>query len=161
MKSTSKRYKTILGRGEPVDFVDLDLLNVPAKVDTGAYRSAVHARNIVLDKNSGTLSFELLGGHANTEGKTATHETKVFKEVEIENSFGHRQKRYQVRLKVRVGDKVFKAGFTLADRSQKDFPILLGRTLLNRRFIVDTAHTNVDRLALKRHDEPSEETDAS
>lgn len=157
--ANSTKYKSILGRAEPIALVGFDNVEIPAKVDTGAYRSAIHASNVRLSKDGNTLSFDLMNGHPNFKGKLERMEATDFRMVEIESSMGHVEKRYQVKLKVFVGGKSFKAGFTLANRGMKDFPVLLGRTLLNRRFMVDTAFTNVDRMALKKRHEPSEETD--
>ena len=56
-------HKTIIGRAEALHFVDLAIADVPAKVDTGAYRSAVHADKIRLSDDGKTLHFRLLGGH--------------------------------------------------------------------------------------------------
>lgn len=150
MRKLSNQYKIVLGRGEPVDFIDLDIINIPAKVDTGAYRSALHARNVILSEDGKTLSFEMLGGHPLYGEQALKITTDKFKEVEVENSFSQREKRYEVYFKVKVAGKKFTAGFTLANRAPKIFPVLLGRKLLNRRFMVDTSHSNVDRLALKR-----------
>ncbi len=157
--ANSKKYKSVLGRAEPITLVDFAIENLPAKVDTGAYRSAIHASNVRLSKDGKTLHFEIMNGHPNFKGKLEKMTATQFRKVEIESSLGHTDQRYEVKLKVCVGDKAFRAGFTLANRGMKDFPILIGRTLLNRRFIVDTAITNVDRLALKKRQEPSEETD--
>jgi len=143
-------HKVIIGRSEELSFVDLDAQNVPAKTDTGAYRSAVHAKNIQLDPATGELSFELLGGHPVCKSWSRTITTKQFSTAIIENSFGHRQERYEVKLKVKLGPKVFVAGFTLADRSKKIYPILLGRKLLNNRFLVDSAKSSLNRVELKQ-----------
>lgn len=131
-------------------FIDPSINSVPAKVDTGAYRSAVHADQIKLSADGKTLSFRLLGDHPyyNKAAKVVT--TDTFEKVTIENSFGQSQDRYEVRLRVKLGPKVFPARFTLADRSKKIYPILLGRKLLNGRFLVDTAETSIDRAEIKR-----------
>lgn len=132
-------------------FVDFEgLESVPAKTDTGAYRSAVHASNIHLDRESGVLSFELLGGHPVCGAMTHHIETKEFSEIWVENSFGHREDRFEVKMKVKLGPKVFTARFSLADRSKKIYPILLGRKLLNNRFLVDSAASSLNRIELKQ-----------
>ena len=96
------------------------------------------------------LTFTLLGGHP-VFGKLAQIVTvRDFDKVSISNSFGHREERYEVKLRVKIGHKTFKTTFTLANRESMVYPILLGRKLLNRRFLVDTANTGIDRLALKR-----------
>lgn len=149
MASKHDFHKVIIGRSELLTFVGSDAVDVPAKADTGAYRSAVHASDIT--EENGVLSFNLLGGHpvcgAMARRVTAEEYTKVW----VANSFGHREERYEVKLKVKLGPKIFHARFTLADRSKKIYPILLGRKLLNHRFLVDSSETSLDRITLKKH----------
>lgn len=148
MASKHDFHKVIIGRSELLDFVDIDAHKVPAKTDTGAYRSAVHAVNI--KESEGVLSFKLLGNHPVCGAMAQKIETKDYSQVWVANSFGHRQQRYEVRLKVKLGPKVFMARFTLADRSKKIYPILLGRKLLNDRFLIDSSKTSLDRISLKK-----------
>lgn len=148
MASKHDFHKVIIGRSEVLAFLDTPADRVPAKTDTGAYRSAVHASNIVLE--DGILQFDLLGDHP-VCGALAQHMTTTeFKVVTVANSFGHEEERYEVKLKVKLGPKVFHARFTLADRSKKIYPILLGRKLLNHRFLVDSSETSLDRVTLKQ-----------
>lgn len=141
-------HKVVIGRSELLSFVDADAPRVPAKTDTGAYRSAVHASNIsVVD---GVLHFELLGGHPVCGTLSKQLETEDFTQVTVANSFGHEEQRYEVKLKVKLGPKIFHARFTLADRSKKIYPVLLGRKLLNHRFLVDSSETSLDRITLKK-----------
>jgi hypothetical protein len=142
-------HKVVIGRAELVHFMDFEIADVPAKVDTGAYRSAVHASNITLSK-TGILSFDILGGHPVCGTLSKAYQTKEYKIVTVANSFGHEEQRYEVKLRVKLGPKIFKATFTLADRSKKIYPILLGRKMLNSRFLVDTAETSVNRVELKK-----------
>lgn len=149
MASKHDFHKVIIGRSELLTFVGTDAVNVPAKTDTGAYRSAVHASNIIVDEH-GVLSFDLLGGHPVCGAMAHRVVAEEFKQVWVANSFGHREERYEVKLKVKLGPKVFHAQFTLADRSKKIYPILLGRKLLNHRFLVDSSETSLDRITLKQ-----------
>ncbi len=145
------RYKSIIGRAESLDFPEYLLSDVPAKTDTGAYTSSIHATNIreVKNKNGKTvLKFNLLGGHPAYQYSREV-EVQRFSIASVESSIGEEQKRYKVEFKVKIAGKIFKTPFTLADRSTKTFPILLGRTLLNKRFIVDTTIIHVDRSNLK------------
>lgn len=141
-------HKVIIGRSERLDFVELEIHGVPSKVDTGAYRSAIHASDIV--EEDGQVSFTVLGGHPVCGTMAQRLSTRDFKKVTIANSFGHEEERYDVGFKVKLGPKIFKAKFTLADRSKKIYPILLGRTMLNRRFLIDTNESAVDRVQLKK-----------
>lgn len=143
-------HKVVIGRAELLHFMDFEIADVPAKVDTGAYRSAVHAADISVSGDSSVLTFTLLGGHAVCGTLAKTYSTTDFSIVTIANSFGHEEQRYEVKLRVKLGPKVFFATFTLADRSKKIYPILIGRKLLNNRFIVDTAETSINRIELKK-----------
>lgn len=143
-------HKVVIGRGEALSFVEFDMPNVPAKVDTGAYRSAIHASKIKLSDDGKTLTFVLLGGHAVCGAMSAEVSTTHFARVKIANSFGHEELRYEVKLRVRLGPKVFWATFSLADRSKKIYPILIGRKMLNNRFMVDTGRTSIDRTELRK-----------
>ncbi|QHN43172.1 ATP-dependent zinc protease [Candidatus Mycosynbacter amalyticus] len=142
-------HKVIIGRSELLTFVGTAPVKIPAKTDTGAYRSAVHADNIVLN-DDGVLSFDLLGGHPVCGTMAYRVTAEEFATVWVSNSFGHREQRYEVKLKVKLGPKVFHARFTLADRSKKIYPVLLGRKLLNHRFLVDSAETSLNRIELKQ-----------
>lgn len=132
MKST--KAKTLIGRVATVNFVEAEVYNLPMKVDTGAYRSSIWATRI---KEAGdVLSFRLLGPHSEFySGREVT--TTEFEVVEVENSFGHREKRYSVFLKVEVGGRLIKSNFTLSNRSTKIYPGLIGRKMLKNRFVVD------------------------
>jgi len=149
MKKRNDFHKVVIGRAEELTFVMPMVPDVPSKVDTGAYRSAVHATNITLSKDKKLLSFELLGGHPVCGTLSQPHAVESFKQVEIANSFGHKELRYEVRLKVKMGPKVFTSAFTLADRSKKIYPVLIGRKFLNDRFLIDTSETSINRIELK------------
>lgn len=143
------KYQIIINRNETIDFVGL-ATGVPAKVDTGAFRSAIHATNIKVTTKNGhkVLSCTLLGHRAAPD--SFPFETTSFSQVSITNSFGHEEKRYEVGLRVKLGPKVFNTSFTLADRTKNLFPVLLGRKLLKGRFLVDVTRGSINRLLLKK-----------
>lgn len=130
------KKKPILGRVERVDFPDAGIFNLPAKVDTGAYRSSIWASGIREDR--GWLKFKLLGPESPSYSGQEI-KTKKYKLVEVENSFGHKQTRYSVFLKIRIDGRTFKSNFTLANRSTKTYSALIGRKLLKNRFVVDVS----------------------
>lgn len=150
MKKRTDFHKIIIGRAEVLTFTQPSIEHVPAKVDTGAYRSAVHASNISLSKDGKTLSFTLLGDHPVCGALAQEVSVTDFKQVKIANSFGHKELRYEVKLPVKLGNRSFVSHFSLADRSKKVYPILLGRKLLNDRFVVDTSQTSINRIELKQ-----------
>lgn len=127
----------VIGRNTLVDLVG-HVEKVPAKIDTGADSSAVWASSIRVAKN-GTLHFTLFD-------KSSAHYTgEVIKRRQytvsmVRSSSGHDQIRYRVQMPVRVRGKRIKASFNLSDRSKNDFPILLGRRTLSKKFLVDVSH---------------------
>lgn len=133
-----KTGKVIIGRVEKVSFPQLGISKVHAKVDTGADLSTIWATHI--RENSGVLKFKLFA-------KKSPHFTGAWIEVEkpdylltrITNSFGHSELRYVIKLQVKIGGKLVRGTFSLSDRSKKTYPILIGRKLLNRKFLVDVA----------------------
>ncbi len=145
------KYKSIIGRAEFIELPVFGMSKIPAKTDTGAYSSAIHAVNITLSTKNDKqyLDFDVLGGHAAYD-KARHVRTSRFHVVNVSNSFGEVQQRYAVNLRVKLAGKKFLTEFTLADRSNKTFPVLMGRQLLNNRYLVDPNVTNIDRKTLKQ-----------
>lgn len=143
------KFQVVIGRAEDVDLIEY-AANVPAKIDTGAFRSSIHATNIKVAKDGreAVLRCTLLGHPCHT--KKYAFETKKFKQVTVTNSFGHEEKRYEVSIKIKLGPKVVMTSFTLANRSKNLFPILIGRTLLKGRYVVDVSRASIDRKLLKK-----------
>ena len=69
--------------------------------------------------------------------------TEHFELKAVKNSFGQTEMRYVIKTKVTLFGKTFKTEFSLADRQQMRYPVLLGRKLLRNRFIVDVSLENV------------------
>jgi hypothetical protein len=141
-------FPSIIGRSELLEFVDQSI-KVPAKIDTGAYRSALHFKSAEEVDRDGkrVLKVELLG-HPSFPG-TFLLELPEYELVSVKNSFGVREVRYKIRLKVKLGSKVFWSSFTLADRSNNLMPVLIGRELLYDRFVVDVSKTSISRKQLR------------
>lgn len=126
----------VIGRVERIRFTTVGNGEVPAKVDTGAYRSSVWASEI--KEQDGILSFYLFApGSPYFVDKVI--QTSEYRKVSVENSFGHSQERYSVFLSVEVSGLRIKSNFTLANRSKKTYPVLIGRKMLKGRFIVDVS----------------------
>jgi hypothetical protein len=128
---------TILGRAEAVDLPDFELVSIPAKIDTGADNSSMWASQIKEQTD---------GLHCVFFGPKSPHYTgeevvikKDYKLTRIANSFGQKELRYKVKLRIRVKGRLVRATFTLSDRSLKTYPILLGRKLLKDKFLVDVS----------------------
>ncbi|MDQ2972871.1 MAG: RimK/LysX family protein [bacterium] len=150
-------YQAIIGRNEEVDLVGV-AMHLPAKIDTGAFRSSIHAEDIQVVTKNGvkTLTCKLLGHPGSPIVRD--YETTNFEEVEVRSSNGHAEDRYAITLKLKLANKVFDTSFSLSSRDKNLFPILIGRKALKRRYIVDVSKSavKVDKLAKSLGFSPSD-----
>lgn len=131
---STRPLKAIIGRVEKMSLPGIGIEGIFAKVDTGAHRSAIDCENVY--EEEGILKYRLFRqGSDHYTGEELSAER--FKTITVHNSFGESEDRYEVKLKAKIGSKVFNTPFTLADRSKKLYPILIGRKTLQNRFMVD------------------------
>lgn len=142
MKSRTPKTKQVIGMTDVIDLPDLELSNVPAKIDTGAYTSALHCKEVQLVKegNATKLSFYLIDPAQPLPKRIYSDN---FTQKMIRNSFGHAEMRYVIKTRIMVFGRIIRAEFTLADRERMRYPILIGRKLLRNRFIVDVSLNNL------------------
>ncbi|WP_158861547.1 ATP-dependent zinc protease family protein [Lunatibacter salilacus] len=149
--------KQIIGRKEKISLPEWGLKLITAKIDTGAYTSAIHsdfAQEETDEMGNKVLTFTVLPKqHKKYNGeiiRTTDYTTK-----KVKNSFGQAEDRFKIMTKVILFGEEFEAEFTLSDRTNMRNSILLGRKLLKGRFVVDvdltyqsqnTAKTNPKRL---------------
>lgn len=124
----------ILGRNDRVDLPGLGLENIHAKIDTGAYTCSLHcSRAEVID---GVLQFILLD-EEHPEFTGTPFRVKKFEQREVKNSFGEAELRYVIKTRVKILGRVIRAEFSLSNRGNLKFPVLLGRKILRNRFLID------------------------
>ncbi len=145
--------KRVLGRRELIDFPGFGLIGIEAKVDTGAFTSAIHCTDIHIGTDLAgqpLLQVCLLDpDHPDWHGQPLTFSSFTLRDIRSSN--GEAQERYVIRAVVRLYGKDFEAEFSLSDRSDMRFPVLLGRSLLRQgRFVVDVARRNLSRKAQVR-----------
>ena len=136
-KKASKE-KLLIGRKEDINLPDLKLKGVDAKIDTGAYSSSIHCHHIELIKKDGkkVLKFKVLDPeHDNYQKRVFL--VKSFKTTKVKSSNGKTENRFLIKTDVEVFGKNFKTEFTLTDRSDMKYPVLLGRKFIKQGFIVD------------------------
>lgn len=126
----------VIGSKITVDFPELSLFGVPAKVDTGADSSSIWASNVA--EEDGEVSFELfdISSSFYTGERIAADSYSV---RIIKNSFGVSEYRYKISMTIALSGKRFKARFTLSNRKNNRYPILIGRQTLKNRFVVDVS----------------------
>lgn len=128
--------RLVIGRTEHIALPGLGVARVRAKIDTGAYRSAMHYQRLRVRTVEGVrrlvVSFQM-------GGQRRTKVFKRFKRVTVKSSTGERTRRYLISTKVRLGGCEVRTSFTLFDRSDMKHQVLLGRKFLRGRFVVDVA----------------------
>lgn len=140
-----KPEKRVIGRRELVALPDLDIAEIEAKIDTGAFTSAIHCSDIheeTAPDGKKIICLELL----DPSHPQYNHKKLRFAEYDlrdIKSSFGEVQQRYVIRTTIELFGEVIEAEFSLSDRSDMKYPVLIGRKLLKGRFIVDVSRKNV------------------
>jgi len=136
--------KLLIGRKEDINLPDLKLKELDAKIDTGAYTSSMHCHHIETVKKGGTefLKFKLLDPE-HPSYQTRTFVFRNFKKKKVRSSNGEVEHRYVIETKLEIYGKIFKTEFTLTDRSDMKYPLLLGRKFIKQGFIVDVCRYNV------------------
>src|SRR3954469_16767118 len=114
----------VLGRCDRVDLPKLGLLNVHAKVDTGAYNCSLHCSEAKVV--NGVLEFVVFD-QEHPEYTGAKFVFKKFKQKQIRNSFGESELRYVIKTQIKIFDRLIRAEFSLSNRGNLKFPVLLGR----------------------------------
>ena len=132
--------KKIIGRTDIADFPLLKLYDIDVKIDTGAYTSSIHCKNVKVEDNYLKCQF-LDENHPNYNDREFIFDEYDVKVVKSSN--GIAEPRYRIKTKIRMFEKTYDIYLTLSDREEMRFPVLLGRTFLSRRFIVDINKTNL------------------
>lgn len=130
--------KTIIGRVEKISFPELGIKRVHAKIDTGADLSSLWATGV--HEEDGVLRFKLFGRKSpHYTGKEIEVPSPHYLLTRVSSSFGHKEMRYVAKLQIKLADKYITGTFTLSDRRKKTYPVLLGRKLLYKKFVVDVS----------------------
>ena len=133
--------KTI-GRIDKIDLPEFGLNDIPAKIDTGANRSAIHCSQITETNENGRPEISFHIPLDSSHGQKDFHIKSFFKK-KIRSSSGHIEERYIIKTVVVLFGKKIHGSFSLTDRAEMKYPILLGRKLLNSKFIVDVAQEDL------------------
>ncbi|MEQ8624681.1 MAG: RimK/LysX family protein [Vicingaceae bacterium] len=141
-----KNTKTTLGRAESVAFPELGIESIEAKIDTGAYSTAIHASEIWLEEVGDTevLNFKLLDA-SHPEFKDEVFKSSNFKRKKVRSSNGRLEKRFILKTKIILGGKKRVTYISLTDRSKMRYPVLIGRKVLKNGFLVDVSKKNLHK----------------
>ena len=132
--------KLVLGFSEEGKLPDLDL-TMPAKIDTGAARTSLDARNIQQFERDGRpwVRFEL----PRTSKGVRKLELPIQDFISIKRPDEESQRRPVVSLTIQVGNLTQTVALSLNDRSNFEFPMLIGRDFLQDLAIADVGKTYI------------------
>jgi hypothetical protein len=131
-------HKPILGWREWVALPELKLAEIKAKIDTGARSSALHAFAIEPYRKGGQrwVMFAIHPLQKHSDVSVECH-AQVKDRRMVTDSGGHKQRRYVIETQLVLGQSVIRAEMTLTNRDTMRFRMLLGRTAMGGRFVID------------------------
>lgn len=136
--------RLIVGWREWLALPELGLPAIKAKIDTGARTSALHAFFVEpFDKDG--LAHVRFGIHP-LQKRTDIEvvcQAPVSDRRWVSDSGGHREQRYIIEAPVHIGDHVWPIEITLTSRDSMLFRMLLGRTAIKGRMMVDPERSYV------------------
>ena len=137
-----RKPKPSIGWREWVALPDLGVNKIKVKVDTGARTSALHAHKIEPEQRVDGLWVKFfVHPTQRTKANGILCEARVLERRTIRDSGGHEEERYLVESTVRLGTKTWPIEITLTSRDAMGFRMLLGRTAIRRRFLVDSGRS--------------------
>lgn len=129
---------TCVGWREWCSLPELHLSHIKAKIDTGARSSCLHAF-FVEPFRKDDKQWVRFGMHPNQHDT----ELEVICEAEVSDirdvtdSGGHTEKRFVICTPLLLGDQTWPIELTLTNRDTMSFRMLIGRTAMNKRLIVN------------------------
>ncbi|MEM7612998.1 MAG: ATP-dependent zinc protease [Pseudomonadota bacterium] len=141
-----------IGWREWLDLPDLGLSDIKAKIDTGARTSALHAFEVTPFQERGRprVRFSMHPVHR-SDATVQVCEADIVDERLVTNSGGQRDKRYVIETTLCLAGSEWPIEVTLTARDDMMFRMLLGRTAMRDRLIVDPSQSY---LMGKRHVRP-------
>lgn len=134
------REMRTIGWRELVHLPDLGLRGIPAKVDTGARTSSLHATILDEYERDGELFVRFAVDFERQRVRQVCEAVHIDWRG-ITSSNGETQRRRIIKTPLTIGGLRFRAEISLADRSDMRFPMLIGRSSLRGRFVVDSGHS--------------------
>ncbi|WP_394240488.1 ATP-dependent zinc protease family protein [Vibrio astriarenae] len=136
--------KIITGWREYLSLPQLGIEKIKAKVDTGARTSCIHAFKVeAFEKHvdEQTQQWVRFWVHPNQhdEQTEIVCEAKVIDERLVRDSGGHETMRYVIETDLHIDNQSWPIEVTLTNRDNMAFRMLLGRTAMENRILVDPA----------------------
>lgn len=135
-----EKQEKIVGCLELVGFPELDIFDVLAKVDTGAFSGAIHCNSIHVVKRGVNKTRILKFSTPGLSGKA--FETEKFEETHIRSSTGNRVKRFIIQTKMVIAGEEYPVKIGLSDRRDMKRAVLIGRRILRENSILVDVRKN-------------------
>lgn len=144
-----------LGWREWVGLPNLGIPKLKAKVDTGARTSALHAFQVQPFTGEDGSEWVRFGIHPQqgSSDQEIFCEAPVVDRRVVTDSGGHQEERIVIRTLLTLAGDMFEAELTLTSRDTMRFRMLLGRTAMAGRFVVDPARSYVQGRPAKAESE--------
>lgn len=116
---------------------------VKIKVDSGALTSSMHAVNLERFTRKGKkwVRYDVPVVDADTGNRVTLHfERPVFRQMTVRGAGGE-DYRPVVKMRMCVGNRIYEEQFSLRDRSDMTYPVLLGRRTIEHIGLIDVSDT--------------------
>lgn len=130
---------------------------VKVKVDSGALTSSMHAINLERFRRDGKrwVRYDVEVKDADTGEMTTLHfERPVYRQITVRGAGGE-DYRPVVKMRMCIGNRIYEEQFSLRDRSDMTYPVLLGRRTIEHIGLIDVSSTFL--LPLECPEQASEE----
>ena len=127
-----------IGWREWVTLPDLNIPAIKAKIDTGAKTSALHTFDVKAFMADGRQRVRFGIRPLRRKKHLVRYcETDILEERMVTDSGGHRELRYVIQSRLSLAGLIWPIEITLTCRDNMTFRMLLGRTALKNRFLID------------------------
>lgn len=134
--------RRIAGWREWVGLMELGVESIKAKLDTGARTSAVHAFDVESYHRDGERRVRFFVHPLQKDDTLVVAcDEKVADIRTVSNPGGRREKRFIIRTDLRMGGEVWPIDLSLTDRDEMGFRLLIGRSAMQGRLLVDPDHS--------------------